>query len=221
MKRKLTWLGTGAFLVLLIACGGEQAPTTAGTPSNPTVQPTAGEAEPSQRTAIGARAPSASATPAPPAASTPTARPTAAVRVRLQSTAVQATPTTEAATILPGPMPAESAEGNPEEDVAEIRRIIEAYWQAFNDYDADLALSMLEEGYRSLEDELIRRDIGRMKLFRVKLEVTEESPPTQNASGEYETLIGMKTPVDSRQVRMVFRRIEGKWWIVYSNPAGE
>ena len=58
--------------------------------------------------------------------------------------------------------------------------MIEEYWGAFNDYDADHALSMLEAGYRAAEKELIRRDIGRMKLFRVKLEVSEETAPTLN-----------------------------------------
>ena len=107
------------------------------------------------------------------------------------------------------------------EDVAEIRQMIAEYWQAFNDYDADRALSMLEEGYRTLEEDLIRKDIGRLKLFRVKLEVTEESPPTPNGDGHYETYINMETPIDSRQLLMVFRKIEGQWWIVYSNPVDE
>ena len=95
--------------------------------------------------------------------------------------------------------------------------MVEEYWGAFNDYDADHVLSMLETGYRATEDELIRRDIGRMKMFRVKLEVSEETPPGLNGDGDYEARLRVKTPIDSRFVSMVFRRIEGKWWIVFSD----
>ena len=91
------------------------------------------------------------------------------------------------------------------------------YWGAFNDYDADHALNMLEASYRDLEEELIRRDIGRMKLFRVKLVMSEEIPPTLNAEGDYETRLKLETPIDSRSVSMVFRRTEGEWWIVFSD----
>lgn len=75
---------------------------------------------------------------------------------------------------------------------------------------------MLEPGYRTQEEESIRSDIGRMKLFRVKLDVSEESPPSLNADGDYETYLSVKTPVDTRKVLMVFRQIDGQWWIVFS-----
>ena len=68
---------------------------------------------------------------------------------------------------------------------------------------------------------LIRRDIGRMKLFRVKLEVTEETTPTLNENGDYETYLSLKTPIDSRTVLMVFRHIDGQWWIVFSDEPDE
>ena len=99
--------------------------------------------------------------------------------------------------------------------------MVETYWGAFNDYDADSALSMLEESYRALEDELIRSDIGRMKLFRVQLDVSEETPPTLNADGDYETYLSLKTPIDSRTVLMVFRRIDRQWQIVFSDELPE
>jgi hypothetical protein len=102
-----------------------------------------------------------------------------------------------------------------EEDLAIIQGIIEEYWAALNDYDVDHAITMLEESYREAEEELIRSDIGRMKLFRVKLGVSEETPLTLNAEGDYETYLTVKTPVDSRRVLMVFRHIDGQWWIVF------
>ena len=95
--------------------------------------------------------------------------------------------------------------------------MVKAYWGAFNDYEADRALPMLEDGYRELEEDLIRRDIGRMKLFRIRLDVSEETPPVPNADGDYETWISMKTPVDTRSVKMIFRRIDGQWRIVFSD----
>ena len=102
------------------------------------------------------------------------------------------------------------------EELEAIRRIITRYWEALNDYDVDHAITMLEPAYRAAEEELIRKDIGRMKLFRVKLGVSEESPPTLNAEGDYETYLSVKTPVDTRRVLMVFRQIDGVWWIVFS-----
>ena len=76
---------------------------------------------------------------------------------------------------------------------------------------------MLEPAYRAQEEELIRKDIGQMKLFRVKLDISEETAPALNADGNYETYLRMKTPIDTRTVLMVFRRIEGRWWIVFSD----
>lgn len=102
-------------------------------------------------------------------------------------------------------------------DVSKIRRLVAEYWEALNDYDVDHAAAMLEPAYRAQEEELIRKDIGQMKLFRVKLEVSEETPPTLNAHGDYETYLRMKTPIDTRKVLMVFRHLEGRWWIVYSD----
>ena len=115
------------------------------------------------------------------------------------------------------PTRTEPSDSPPEQEVAEIRQIAEAYWIAFNEYDIDQAITMLEPGYRAQEEEPIRKDIGTMKLFRVKLEVSEETPPTLNVNGDYETYLSMKTPVDTRRVLMVFRRIDGQWWIVFSD----
>ena len=103
------------------------------------------------------------------------------------------------------------------ENVATITQMAEAYWTALNEYDVDLALTMLEGSYRAQEEDLIRRDIGRMKLFRVKLGVSVEKPPALNEAGDYEIYLNLKTPVDTRRVKMVFRRIEEQWWIVFSD----
>ncbi len=107
--------------------------------------------------------------------------------------------------------------GSSAEDVATITGMVDAYWAAFNAYDADVAVSMLEASYRADEEELIRRDIGRMKLFRVQLDVSEEKALALTDRGDYETYLKIATPVDSRRLLMIFRHIEGRWWIVFSD----
>ena len=97
-----------------------------------------------------------------------------------------------------------------------MTQMVEVYWGAFNAYDADLALSLLEENYRADEEDLIRRDIGRMKLFRVKLGVSVGKPLALNEAGDYEIYLNLRTPVDTRRVMMLFRRIDGDWMIVFS-----
>ena len=64
----------------------------------------------------------------------------------------------------------EPSDSSPEQEVAEIRQIAKAYWLTLNEYDVDHAITMLEPGYRAQEEELIRKDIGLMKLFRSQAE---------------------------------------------------
>ena len=111
----------------------------------------------------------------------------------------------------PGPGNSQSAD-----DLAAIRQIVKEYWEALNDYDVDRALPMLEPGYRAREEELIRKDIGRMKIFRVKLGVSEETPPTLKENGGYETYLKLETPIDTRRVLMIFSSVNGQWWITFS-----
>ncbi len=115
------------------------------------------------------------------------------------------------------PAQTEPSDSTPAQEVAEIRQMAEAYWEALNEYDVDHAVTMLEPSYRAQEEELIRSDIGRMQLFRVKLGVSVETPPSLNADGDYVTYLSLETPVDTRRVLMVFRRIDGQWWIIFSD----
>ena len=155
----------------------------------------------------------------------PSAVPEAATPLPPPATATpMATPTptqTPTATATPRPPPEPTPTGDPAADIAAIRAIVVAYWEAFNDWDAGRALSMLEPAYRAGEDPLIRRDIDRMEQFGVRLEVSEETPPTLNDDGDYETYVTMVTPIDTRRLRMVFRRIDGAWWIVFSGVVVE
>jgi hypothetical protein len=114
------------------------------------------------------------------------------------------------------PEPGPRSNGSPDE-VTAIRQIVKEYWDALNDYDVDRALPMLEPGYRAQEEELIRQDISRMRMFRVKLGVSEETLPALNKNGDYETYLKLETPIDTRRVLMIFRRIDGQWQITYSD----
>ena len=116
-----------------------------------------------------------------------------------------------------GPASEDQRGGGLSADAEAIRLMVDEYWEALNDYDVDRALPMLEESYRKAEEELIRSDIGRMKLFRVKLGVSEATPPTVNSDGDYETYLTIETPIDTRRVLMRFRLIGNQWWIVFSD----
>lgn len=197
-------VGVLTLLILLAACRGGSASSSGD--SGQRLIPT-----PTVPTATPVPVPTNTPTPSEAASGTfplPTnAVPTA---VAIAATGTAPTPSTE-----PSPTPTPEPLAS-EEDVNEIRQIVQAYWAALNDYDVDLAITMLEPGYRETEEELIRRDIGRMKLFRVKLGVSEETPPALNADGDYETFLSLKTPVDTRRAHMIFRKIDGQWWIIYS-----
>lgn len=100
-------------------------------------------------------------------------------------------------------------------DASEVRALASAYWEAVNAYDTPAALAMLEPVYRLERESRLRKDIDGMKLFKVTLGVSEESPPRVAPSGDLEMLIRMKEPLGSRTVRMSFRLVEGQWMITY------
>ena len=97
-----------------------------------------------------------------------------------------------------------------------IRNTAFAYWDAWNSYDADKVLAFLEPSYRGVEEERIRRDIGRTQGFNARLRLTEESPPGRLDSGHWEMLLSMRTPIDMRRIRMTFLVEEDHCWITFS-----
>ena len=212
LRQGLLAVGVLSAVAILVACRGE-GPPPAGT-SSPQQQ-----AVPSPASQAATPTPAAVPSTAPPPTSVAVAAspPTQAVPVRLVDTPVP--PALAGHSPVPtgtSPTLTTNVQGSPE-DVAAIHQIVKAYWGAFNSYDADHALAMLEPAYRATEEELIRKDIGRVKLFRVKLDVSEESPPTLNANGDYVTYLTLGTPIDSRRIQMVFRNIDGQWWIIFSD----
>ena len=211
-KKGLLLLTIATALLFLAACRGEPAPTptTASaiekaqpTPDKPTATPLA-QVTPDGRDATD----SPGTFPLPMTPIRPAQSPAATVPAPTQA------PPTMTTTPTPTGLSEESTLET--EDIETVRAIVAAYWKSLNDYDVDHAITMLEPAYRAAEEELIRKDIGRMKLFRVKLDVSEETPPTLNENGDYETYLSMKTPVDTRRVLMVLRQIDGAWWIVSS-----
>jgi hypothetical protein len=101
--------------------------------------------------------------------------------------------------------------------VESIRETAFLYWEVFNSYEAERVLAFLEPGYRATEEDLIRRDIGLMKLFGVKLGVSEESAPALMESGEWEMYLRMDTPTGTKRIRMNFAPNGDGWWITFSD----
>ena len=125
----------------------------------------------------------------------------------------QVTPTEK-----PQVAPTEEPQVDPQEADA-LRKLAFAYWEAFNAYDADRALGYLEEDYRQQQDSAVRDDIGMIKLFSVKLGVSEETPPQVVGNDEWEMYLTMKEPLGTRRIRMAFQKVEGEWKITFAEEA--
>ncbi len=131
------------------------------------------------------------------------------VTLAIISGACESSPTT---TLSPGPL------GDLRESDA-VRQLAFAYWDAFNAYDADRALGYLEEGYLLQRDETVRGEIGRIKRFRVKLGLSEETPPWMVGDNEMEMYLTMKEPLGKRRIHMAFRQVAGEWRIIFAEEA--
>ena len=97
----------------------------------------------------------------------------------------------------------------------------EAYWEAFNSYDADAAVAMYNETYRAAREETVRADILLMKMFKASLKVTEESPPVLTAPNVGELYVKVGNPLGIRRVLMVFHKLEDGWKIVHAEEVSK
>ena len=123
-------------------------------------------------------------------------------------------------TPTPSPIPTPSPGSVDDADEANaLRQLAFAYWEAFNAYDADTALGYLEKDYRRQRDEEVRGEIARISLFRVKLGVSEETPPSITGHDEREMYLTMKEPLGTRRIRMAFRGVAGEWKITFAEEA--
>ena len=147
---------------------------------------------------------------------TPTGRPQVTSTERPQATSTERLQVTS--TERPQVAPTEEPQVDPQEADA-LRKLAFAYWEAFNAYDADRALGYLEEDYRQHQDSAVRDDIGMIKLFSVKLGMSEETPPQVVGNDEWEMYLIMKEPLGTRRIRMAFQKVEGEWKITFAEEA--
>ena len=210
------WVALGAFVTLAatgVACGSSTPPTPTAAPEpTPTERPQAAPTEKPQATPTG----KSQVTPTAKPQVTSTERPQGTSTERPQGTSTerpQVTPTER-----PHVAPTEKPQVDPQEADA-LRKLAFAYWEAFNAYDADRALGYLEEDYRQQQDSAVRDDIGMIKLFSVKLGVSEETPPQVVGNDEWEMYLTMKEPLGTRRIRMGFRKVAGDWKIIFAEEA--
>ena len=194
------WVALGAFVMLAaigVACGSPTPPTPTAAPEpTPTELPQATPTEKPQATPTGKSPVTSTEKPQVPSTERP-----------------QATPTEK-----PQVAPTEKPQIDPQEADA-LRKLAFAYWEAFNAYDADKALGYLEEDYRQQQDSAVRDDIGMIKLFSVKLGMSEETSPHVVGNDEWEMYLTMKEPLGTRRIRMAFRKVAGDWKIIFAEEA--
>ncbi len=153
---------------------------------------------------------SATQTTAPPATTATTATPSTTTAAETTSTP----PTTAPAS--PGSTAPSAAGAISDADAQAVRELVTAYWEAYNAYDADRAVSYLDESYRPAKEELVRQEIGRIKAFSVTLGISEKTPPVLNGPDEAEIHLNMKEPIGTREIAMKFIRHGDAWTITYS-----
>ena len=99
-----------------------------------------------------------------------------------------------------------------------LRQMAFDYWEAFNSFEAEKVLAFLEDAYRLEREEEIRTDIGRIKTFGVKLEVSEQIPPRIDGDEAVMFLL-MKEPLGIRRIQMSYLKVDDNWKVTYSEEA--
>ena len=147
-------------------------------------------------------------------ASCGTSPPTATTVASTTSTAATAASTTspaESTSTAPATTVAISAE-----DAQAVRDLAFIFWEAYNTYDPDKAISYLDESYRPAKEQVIRDEIRRIKTFGVKLGMSEKTAPVLIGPDQAEMYLNMKEPVGTRTIWMKFDRRGDGWTITYS-----
>ena len=96
-----------------------------------------------------------------------------------------------------------------------VREVIREYWEGFNSYDQERVLALLTPEYLQVRSARIISDIGRLKLFWVKLRWQEEGPPTLRADGTTQVFIQVTEPLGTRRVQMDFVKWDEGWKLTY------
>ena len=125
---------------------------------------------------------------------------------------------TPSSPVSPSPTPttAPSPAAATPEDVGAARQVVLDYWDALNSYDAERALSYLEESYRQERIESLNSDIGRMQSFNIKLRVEEEAEPVITSEGKVEIKMKVSTPIGAKHITYYLVKINDEWKIYNS-----
>ena len=97
----------------------------------------------------------------------------------------------------------------------------EAYWEAFNSYDADAVVAMYNQDYRAAREETVRGDISLMKMFKVTLRVKGENPPVLTAPNVGEMYVRVGNPLGVSRVLMIFHKLDDGWKIVHAEEVSK
>jgi hypothetical protein len=101
-----------------------------------------------------------------------------------------------------------------QQEAQTLRDLALAYWAAFNAYDAQGALAYLEPTYRAERTKVVKSDIGRIKLFGVKLGMSEKTPPVLVGPGQAQMYMSLKEPTGTRTILMKFAQPGGGTWLI-------
>ncbi|PKB67371.1 MAG: hypothetical protein BZY81_04830 [SAR202 cluster bacterium Io17-Chloro-G4] len=104
----------------------------------------------------------------------------------------------------------------PEDDTETLRWLAFAYWEALNAYEVEKTVSYLEDKYRQAHLGEVEKGIRQMKMFGVKLGLSEESAPRTTGPGLAEMYMTLKEPLGTRRILMEFAKAQGEWKITFA-----
>jgi pyruvate/2-oxoglutarate dehydrogenase complex dihydrolipoamide acyltransferase (E2) component len=133
-------------------------------------------------------------------------------------------PPTQAPTTTPPPAttapatetaPPAAGEAITPEGIEAARQVVFAYWEAYNSYDVDGVLALLEDSWREERADDIASEIGQMEGAKITLGVEEEAEPEVT-----EGTIAIKMFIDipivfmpDRHYIYYLKKIDGEWKI--------
>jgi hypothetical protein len=103
-------------------------------------------------------------------------------------------------------------EGTGEADIEAARLVVFAYWEAYNSYDVDGVLALLEDSWREERADEITGEINQMKTFGVTLSAEEEAEP-EVTDGTVAIKMKIATPLGDRHYTYHLKKIDGDWKI--------
>jgi hypothetical protein len=134
-----------------------------------------------------------------------TAACTQATQTPPETTLPATTPATQAPPTTPPPATTAQATQTPpateeaitEANIEAARQVVLAYWEAYNSYDVDGVLALLEDSWREERADAIAGEINQMKTFGVTLNAEEEAEPEVTADGTVAIKMKIATPLET------------------------